>query len=506
MNKNLDVITRARARTAVIAGAAFMMLAAWPVAAGAQTVVRVPPTTIQVPAKTIQVPPVTVQVPPVTVKVPDREELDALRRSLDSLGPAIDLFAMNADALRDFDLAKLDFSLAELQARQGRPTVVTPRGPTPFVMTYTTESSAYESGLSAIDNEQWQRAIDRFDQVIKANKTRVDGAMYWRAYALDKLGQRSDALAALQALEKDYPNSRYLDDARALQIEVKNSAGQPVRPEDQATEDLKLMALSSVMQADPERGIPLLEQIIKGRNSLKVKQRALFLLSTSEAPRARDVLAGIARGGANPDLQLRAIRYLGTGRSSNAALLADIYGSVKDNDVRREIIRSLARARDVDHLLNIAKTETSPELRIEAIRQLGLMRADTQLYQLYGVEKAAEIREQILRSMLASGNAERAAELAKQEVDAKVRANAVRSLGTTDSAKTGDALVQIYKADKDQGVKKAVINALYMQQNAKALVDLARQESDPIMKREIVSRLSTMKSKEATDYMLELLK
>ena len=42
--------------------------------------------------------------------------------------------------------------------------------------------------------------------------------------------------------------------------------------------------------------------------------------------------------------------------------------------------------------------------------------------------------------------------------------------------------------------------------NAKALVGLARSERDPAMKKEIVQRLSRMKSPEATDYMLELLK
>ena len=37
-------------------------------------------------------------------------------------------------------------------------------------------------------------------------------------------------------------------------------------------------------------------------------------------------------------------------------------------------------------------------------------------------------------------------------------------------------------------------------------MDLARKESDPAMKREMVRRLSNMKSKEAADYLMELLK
>ena len=73
-------------------------------------------------------------------------------------------------------------------------------------------------------------------------------------------------------------------------------------------------------------------------------------------------------------------------------------------------------------------------------------------------------------------------------------------------AKIGDALVSIYKSDKDSGVRKAITQTLYVNQDAKSLVAIARSETDPTMKRDLVQKLSTMKSKEATDYMLELLK
>jgi hypothetical protein len=44
-----------------------------------------------------------------------------------------------------------------------------------------------------------------------------------------------------------------------------------------------------------------------------------------------------------------------------------------------------------------------------------------------------------------------------------------------------------------------------VQNNAEALVSLARRETDPAMKKELVQRLSVMKSKVAVDYLLELL-
>ena len=45
-----------------------------------------------------------------------------------------------------------------------------------------------------------------------------------------------------------------------------------------------------------------------------------------------------------------------------------------------------------------------------------------------------------------------------------------------------------------------------MQRNAAMLVDLARSEKDPGLKKDIVSKLSVMRDKVAVDYMIELLK
>jgi hypothetical protein len=50
-----------------------------------------------------------------------------------------------------------------------------------------------------------------------------------------------------------------------------------------------------------------------------------------------------------------------------------------------------------------------------------------------------------------------------------------------------------------------VINALFVQNNAESLVAIARKETDPTLRRELISKLSTMRNKVATDYLLEIL-
>jgi hypothetical protein len=72
--------------------------------------------------------------------------------------------------------------------------------------------------------------------------------------------------------------------------------------------------------------------------------------------------------------------------------------------------------------------------------------------------------------------------------------------------RSGETLVNIYNRQSDAGVKRAVIDGLFVSGNASALVSLARKETDSDLKRRIVEKLSLMSAPEARDYMMELLK
>ena len=103
------------------------------------------------------------------------------------------------------------------------------------------------------------------------------------------------------------------------------------------------------------------------------------------------------------------------------------------------------------------------------------------------------------------GSVTRLSELARREQNAELRLLAVRNLGVMDSKRTGDVLLEVYNSDKDPEIRKAVISGLANSNNAEGLVALARKESDPTMKKLMISRLSNMRSKVATDYLLEIL-
>jgi tetratricopeptide (TPR) repeat protein len=365
----------------------------------------------------------------------------------------------------------------------------------------------YEEGREAIEEGKYDRAVDRFTKLIELKTTRTDAALYWKSYSLAKLGQRAEALSTLADLQRRFADSRWSRDAKALEVEVRQASGQTVSPASQDDDELKLMALRGIMQSDPEQAFPIIEKMLSGTNSPKVKDRALFVLSQSRGARARDIIAGVAKGNSNPDLQLRAIRYLGImNGTENRQLLADVYKSSPDPAVKRAILRSFMVAGDRERLLSVAKTETTPELRGEAVQQLGVMHAGAELNDLYQTESSADVKKRILQAMFVGGQSDKLIELAKGEKDPELRKNAIHNLGLMRSAGTAGALTAIYASDASADVRKAVVNALFLQSNAKALVDLARAEKSPELKKDIVSKLSLMKSKDATDYLMELLK
>lgn len=306
----------------------------------------------------------------------------------------------------------------------------------------------YRRGTRALDDRKYDEAIGNFDGVIARKDTHADGALYWKAYALNKIGKRTEALAALDQLQKDYSQSAWLNDAKALRIEVQQSNGQPVSPESQSDEDLKLLAINGLMHSDPERAAPLLEKILSDpKASPRMKDRALFVIAQGKTPKAHESLMNIAKGGGNPDLQLRALEYLGM-----------------------------------------------------------FPGAENELVQLYGSAQSTQIKEAILNALTTSRSGDRMMEIMRSEKDPKIRAMIVQRILWSKNDKRVEALLSFYSSETDLTVKRAALNALRSQNDAKLLVDLAHKETNPEMKKEIVRHLSTMKSKEATDYLMELLK
>jgi hypothetical protein len=303
----------------------------------------------------------------------------------------------------------------------------------------------YDEGREALDQDEFRAAEKSFSELVKLNGPQTDAALYWTAYAQNREGKKEAAIGTIAELKKRYPQSRWKKDGEALEIEVRSTTGSKANPEAQNDEDLKLLALQGLMNSSPEKGIPLVEGILNGGGSPRVKLKALFVLAQNGSPQAEEVLGKIARGQSNPDLQRKAISYLAMfGGKGAGKILAEVYTSSSDPEVKRAVIRSYIVSGDREQLAALAKNEANPELRKEAIRNLGVT----------------------------GGQAE---------------------------------LQAMYPKETDRGVKEEILNAYFIGGDAKGLIAVARTEKDPELKKKAVEKLSLMGSKEANDYLMELL-
>ena len=386
-----------------------------------------------------------------------------------------------------------------------------PIGPGPARVS-SSDDNTYNNGVNMVMNRQYDRAIIQFERVIGQKSTRSDGALYWKAFSQARLVRTEDSLATLAELRKEHPQSRYLGDAKVLEADVKKLAGQKLDPQQlDANDEMKLYAINGIANTDPNTAIPLLENVLNQNNTLRNKQRALYVLALSDDPRAHQILLRYAKGAGNPELQAEAVKYLASRPNSPTRNqeLREIYGSTQDAALRRAIINAYQSSGDKPALVEIVRGRTGPvELRGAAIRGLSNLAAPSELMALYQQETDTELKNQMI-SVFGSMNAvEQLTQIVKTEKDPAVRLNAVRRLGSQRTEQTGQLLADLYGGDQDREVRKAVISALSSQNNADGLVAIARKENDLELKRDIIKRLSDMapKNKTAASFLMEVLK
>ena len=336
----------------------------------------------------------------------------------------------------------------------------------------------------------------------------AEGALYWKAYAENKEGQSANALGTCGELRREFPKSRWLEECGALEIEIRGRSGDPVSPQTETDENLKLLALNAVMEQDPAQAVPILQKILAGNQSEAVKSRALFVLAESSSPQAETLLGQIAQGQSGPALQIKAIRVVAAARGKKAVdMLADIYQKSSDAQVKKAVLQSYLIVGDSSKLLEAVHQETNPELLKTAVRTLGAMGAGQDLLTLYHATNNAETKAEIINALIASGRKGVAplTEIAQSEQDAELRRKAIRNLGVAGGMSVAPALVETYQKNTDLETKRAAAQALFLANDAHDLVELARAEKDIEMKKYLVQQLSQMHNQESTAYMLEIL-
>ncbi len=368
-------------------------------------------------------------------------------------------------------------------------------------------SSAYREAQQAIEDEDWTEASRLFGKLASGSTGEADAALYWKAYADYKRHEKQQALQGLDRLLKDHPKSSWADDAKILQQDIRGKGHAAPAPSASSKknedEELKLYALDSLMQMDSAQAVPVLERILgSASSSARLKERALFVLSQSDSPKAREILLRTARSGQPVELRKTAIRTLGIAGMTDElkALAGDTHAPP---EVREAVIEAYLIAGESDALLQIARSDPDARMRARAIQTLGAMGEVASLRQLWSTERDPEIREELLRSFGIAGDVESLTKAARDK-DPDIREKAIQGLGIS-GPEARDELRKLYAEFQDADDKREVAQAFMVQGDAKSLIELFRAERDPAMKKVIVQQLSVMDDPEANRLLLDLL-
>ena len=400
--------------------------------------------------------------------------------------------------------------------------------------------SLYRLARTALNRGEYRRAADLFGEISQKypSSAYASDARYWRAFALYRLGGREDlrtALVALQDSGRGFRQASLQTDAPVLAARIRGAlardgdenarqaltvaAGQTGACD---REDLavRVEALNSLGQTDPESTTPILRRLLARRDdcSATLRRAALYLLGRRTDDEARDLVMSAARN--DPDIRVRAeaLRFLAAMPGDQpVATIEEMARTPGNEELQRAAVAALGRSdspRARQSLRNIIeRTDLSESLRATA---LGSVDADhvsdngAYIRSVYPKLDTPRLKAAAIHSIARIGGTDNDQFLLgivrNQNESSEVRAMALRSAGRS-TIPIAD-LASMYDVAGDRQLREQLI-ALYSRrdepQATDKLLEIARNGTDPDMRRYAISALSRKNDPRTRKLLLEII-
>jgi HEAT repeat protein len=385
--------------------------------------------------------------------------------------------------------------------------------------------SLYRLGRDAINRGDFRRAATLFAEV-SAKYPRSEyapDALYWRAFALYRLGREEDLREALKALDTQqtqYPRATTISDGRELAIRIQgvlaqqgdvgsaeavSRAAAQQRPcvRDDNDSEIRVAAMNALLQMDAEGALPIIRQVLQKRDecSVALREKAVFLLSQKRTSETETLLLDVLNNDPSPSVREQAVFWMGQVRTDRAAAaLEEIATSSRDMDLRVKAIHALhehGSPRAAALLRRLADGDQTPEqVREQTIFWLGQRRSAENAEFLRGLfakmsrggERNDELRKKIMFSlsqMRGFGNDRWLLDIALDTTNsADLRGHALWTAGQ--AGIPGSDLAAVYDRMRDPEVKEKLIWVMSESRDRVAtdkLVEIAQKDPDLEMRK-----------------------
>jgi len=411
--------------------------------------------------------------------------------------------------------------------------------------------SLYRAGREQLNRGDYRRATRTFERIVDRypKSTYAGDALYWQAYSLYRIGERSELREAVRLLDRqrtEYPRAATRGDADALGVRVKGAlarGGDPGAAEDIAkrgrttadqpcprgdNDDERAEALNALMQMNAENAMPILKAVLAKRDacSAALREKAVFLVSQKRTSETEDLLLGVVRDDPNQEVRKKAVFWLGQVNTDRAAqaLVQMLESSTTSSELREQAIFALMQQRSERGqaaVRRIAEDNGAPsELREKAVFWLGQQRSAANAQYLRGLfdrlanapagSNGETIRQKILFSlsqMRGEGNDQWLMQVAADpKHSVETRKQAIFSAGQA-GVSTAD-LIALYGKVNEREIKEQLIWVLSEKRDEAAftrLMQIAKSDPDRELRKKAIFWLGQSNDPRVKDFLLEII-
>jgi hypothetical protein len=240
------------------------------------------------------------------------------------------------------------------------------------------EKKAFRDGRELLLEENWARAAERFNDYIAdyPKDANVDAALYWLAFALKKQDRFREADRTLHRLITEFPASTWVDDAKALRIDIAPRLGNTELIDKEANapgnDEAKLVALRNLFSSSPEQAIAISANVFAAGSGAtrSFKESTITMLGRYGGKRALPLLTDIARRESDSRLRRSAIYWVGKEEDAKTlAVLKDLALTTTETNVGLAAVSAILQQgspQALESLSDIARAATSAEVRKQA--------------------------------------------------------------------------------------------------------------------------------------------
>ncbi|HEX2781762.1 MAG TPA: HEAT repeat domain-containing protein [Gemmatimonadaceae bacterium] len=403
--------------------------------------------------------------------------------------------------------------------------------------------SLYRLARETLNNGNNRKAVDLFRELRRRypQSEYVPDAMYWQAFALNRIGSERNLREAQSLLEDQierFPDAASTKDSRTLLTQVRGKLAKGGNPDaagkiadiagksggcsdDDA--EMRLAALQALLQMNSQEALPILKNVLARRDecSVELRRKAVFLVAQHQTSETEEILLGAARNDPDSEVREQAIFWLSNVHSERAlSALDSILKSSGDDELREKAIFAIANMgadRGFEILRTFAGTPSNPEeLRSKAVFWLGQHGGSNPqnivfLRQLFDKTDSEDVQNAIIQAMSQTSSAESNRWLLdviqneKQSVE--TRKKALFWAGQRHNLELS-ALLPLYDRMKDEELREHFIFVLSQRREAAAtdkLIQIAKSDPDKEMRKKALFWLAQKNDPRAKQLLLEII-